>query len=198
MMTKTQKTEGTNATARRTSGVVATPRGRAGAGNRHRANALPFSGVLQAKLTIGPANDPFEQEADRVASEVMRMPNDTNGTSLQHTAGGIDQLVQRQCACKGTCDKCKKTQLNLKRVPGIANESAEVPTSVDAVLRSSGKPLDASTRAFMEPRFGYDFGQVRVHTDSAATQSARDVSALAFTVGNHIAFAGGQYDPGTA
>ena len=198
MMTKTQKTEGTNATARRTNGVVATPRDRAGAGNRHRANALPFSGVLQAKLSIGKANDPFEQEADRVASEVMRMPRDTTDTNVASMRHGAGPSIQRQCACKGSCDKCKKKQLSLKRVSGSQNESAEVPSSVNAVLLTSGEPLDAATRSFMEPRFGYDFGQVRVHTDAAAAKSAREVSALAFTVGNHIAFAGGQYRPGSA
>ena len=197
MLCATQKSRTTNTAPRRSGGVVGPQRNRDGAGNRHRANALPIPGVLQAKLTIGKANDPFEQEADRVASEVMQMPSETNVARVQHAASAGDR-VQRQCACGGACDKCKKKQLRLKRVPGGGHESAEVPSTVDAVLRSSGEPLDAATRSFMEPRFGYDFRQVRVHTDGAAAQSAREVSALAFTVGNHIAFAGGQYRRGSA
>ncbi len=197
MMTKSQTRQPaprTRAPGVGTGSVRSRSKSSVGPGNRHRANALPVPGVLQAKLTIGKANDPFEQEADRVASEVMRMPHETNVASVQHGAG---PSIQRQCACKGSCDKCKKKQLSLKRVSGSENQSAEVPTSVDAVLRKSGEPLDAATRSFMEPRFGYDFSPVRVHTNSAAARAARDVSALAFTVGNHIAFAAGQYRPGS-
>jgi outer membrane protein OmpA-like peptidoglycan-associated protein len=146
---------------------------------------------------VGKANDPFEHEADRVANEVMSMPSDTDAARPDHAVGG-EQLMQRKCACSGGCDKCKKKQLSLKRVSANASETAEVPSSVDHLLHSSGMPLDGATRAFMEPRFGYDFSHVRVHADSAAAQSTRDVSALAFTVGNHIAFAAGQYSPGSA
>ena len=50
----------------------------------------------------------------------------------------------------------------------------------------------------MEPRFGHDFGQVRVHTDSSAAESARAVDALAYTMGKDIVFARGQYAPHTS
>lgn len=73
-----------------------------------------------------------------------------------------------------------------------------VPPIVDEVLRAPGRPLDAATRAFMEPRFGHDFGGVRVHDDGAAATSARSVSARAYTVGNHIAFDTGEFRPDTA
>src|SRR5262249_51739086 len=63
------------------------------------------------------------------------------------------------------------------------------------VLRSPGRPLDASTRAFIEPRFGHDFSQVRVHTDTRAAESARSVNALAYTVGRNVVFGAGQYAP---
>ncbi len=72
-----------------------------------------------------------------------------------------------------------------------------VPPLVHDVLRSSGQPLDATTRAFMEPRFGHDFSEVRVHTDAHAAASARAVDALAYTVGNDVAFAQGQYAANT-
>ena len=58
-----------------------------------------------------------------------------------------------------------------------------------------GQPLDAQTRAFMEPRFGHDFGHVRVHTDAKATESARAVDALAYTVGQEVVFSAGRYAP---
>jgi hypothetical protein len=67
---------------------------------------------------------------------------------------------------------------------------------VHEVLRSPGQPLDAATRAYFEPRFGKDFSGVRVHTDAAAGQSARDVEAQAYTVGaDHLVFGAGRYVP---
>jgi hypothetical protein len=49
----------------------------------------------------------------------------------------------------------------------------------------------------MEPRFGHDFGDVRVHADERAAESAQALSALAYTVGSNIVFSRGQYTPGT-
>jgi hypothetical protein len=64
-------------------------------------------------------------------------------------------------------------------------------------LQSPGQPLDAGTRAFMEPRFRHDFSRVRVHSDARAAESARAVNALGYTVGRHIVFDAGQFAPGT-
>jgi hypothetical protein len=69
-----------------------------------------------------------------------------------------------------------------------------MPPSVGDVLGFPGEPLDSSLRLAMEPRFGHDFGRVRIHTDERAAQSASDVNALAYTVGRHIVFGTGQYD----
>jgi outer membrane protein OmpA-like peptidoglycan-associated protein len=71
------------------------------------------------------------------------------------------------------------------------------PPIVSEVLQADGQPLDQTTRAFMEPLFGHDFSQVRVHTDTQAAESARAVSALAYTVGRHAVFGEGQYVPAT-
>lgn len=68
---------------------------------------------------------------------------------------------------------------------------------VHDVLNSPGQPLDAATRAFFEPRFGQNFGFVRIHADQAASASANAVNALAYTVGSHIAFAASRYSPTT-
>lgn len=65
------------------------------------------------------------------------------------------------------------------------------PPIVHEVLRSPGQPLDASTRAFFEPRFGRDFSDVRVHTGSLATESAQAVHALAYAVGTKIVLGNG-------
>jgi Domain of unknown function (DUF4157) len=73
-----------------------------------------------------------------------------------------------------------------------------VPQVVHDVLGTSGRPLDAHTRAWMEPRFGHDFSGVRVHTDSRAAESARSVGALAYAVGQHVVFEDHQYAPHTS
>lgn len=111
-------------------------------------------------------------------------------------------LLQRKCACGGTpgvdgeCAECRKKRL--QRQPAGPTDSASVPSLVHEVLRSPGQPLDAATRAFMEPRFGHDFGRVRVHTNAQAAESARAVNAQAYTVGNNVVFAADRYEPGSA
>jgi hypothetical protein len=115
-------------------------------------------------------------------------------------------LIQRKCACGGTpgltgeCEECRKKKLQRKtQNSGFGSRNdVSVPPIVHEVLRSPGQLLDPATRAFMEPRFGHDFTKVRVHTDGRAAESARSVSALAYTVGSHVVFAPGQYQPVTA
>jgi hypothetical protein len=113
--------------------------------------------------------------------------------------------LQRKCACgstpgmSGECDECRRKGLAVQRKPqstevGVEGDSL-APQIVHEVLRTSGQQLDATTRAFMEPRFGHDFSQVRVHTDARAAESARAVNALAYTVGRHVVFETGQYAP---
>jgi outer membrane protein OmpA-like peptidoglycan-associated protein len=111
-------------------------------------------------------------------------------------------LLQRKCACGGTpgidgeCAECRKQRLQRRSI-GQAGPS-KVPSIVPDVLRSPGEPLDAAARAFMEPRFGHDFSQVRIHTDAKAAESAQVVNAVAYTVGSSIVFGRGQFAPQTA
>jgi uncharacterized protein DUF4157 len=110
-------------------------------------------------------------------------------------------VLQRKCACGGTlgptgeCEACRKKRLQRKSTnTGVEPQNdSKVPRIVHEVLRSPGQPLDAETRAFMEPRFGHDFSDVRVHTNSKATESAQAVNALAYTVGRDVVFGAGQY-----
>ncbi len=115
--------------------------------------------------------------------------------------------LQRACACGkhtaagGECAECaqKREQGLLQRAAIAAAPAPDVaPPIVHDVLRTPGQPLDEQTRAFVEPRFGQDFGDVRVHTDAQAAESARSVGALAYTVGNHVAFGAGQYQPSSS
>src|SRR5436309_893586 len=66
---------------------------------------------------------------------------------------------------------------------------------VTAPAGSGGQQLDPATRAFMEPRFGFDFSRVRIHADAEASDAARSVDAHAYTVGSDIVFGAGRYAP---
>jgi hypothetical protein len=112
------------------------------------------------------------------------------------------RLLQRTCACGGTpgldgeCAECRARRLQ-RAATGAVNVGVQAPGIVREVLGSGGRPLDRTTRAFMEPRFGHDFSRVRVHTDARAAESAGAVRAAAYTVGSDIAFASGRYRPET-
>lgn len=142
------------------------PRCRAGS----HAGASP---TLQAKLPIGEPNDPLERMADTVAEDVLRMPepNSELGNSQATQSGAINERLQMKPA-------------------NTASAGDSAPPIIHDVLRDPGQPLDASTRAFMEPRFGHDFSSVRIHADRRAEDAAQSVDALAFTVGPHIVFGG--------
>lgn len=80
-------------------------------------------------------------------------------------------------------------------VQGTSETAA--PPAVQEVLSSSGRPLDPATRGFMESRFGHDFGNVRIHADAKATESARQIDAAAYTSGSDIVFGEGRYETAT-
>lgn len=241
--------------------------------------------VVQAKLKIGQPGDKYEQEADRVAEQVMRMPEPK--TSQRATVGGqapdmriqrlcpeceeevhrqpmeeeeeeetlqtkpladqITPLVQRQIEPEEEEEEEEEASLQAKLADGALlqrqekepEEEEEEPIQTKLAkgvqvqrreeepekeeeepiqtkridnqtprgrsdladqirsLKGSGQPLPQSTCDFFEPRFGHDFGQIRVHTDDQAAETARAVNARAFTVGRDVVFGAGQYKPGT-
>ena len=87
----------------------------------------------------------------------------------------------------------KNSQLRRKTDQG--DESSKAPPIVHEVLRSAGRPLDAATRSFFEPRFQTDFSHVRVHADGRAAESTQAVNAVAYTVGHNLVFGQGRYAP---
>jgi hypothetical protein len=140
---------------------------------------------LQTKLRISEPGDVYEQEADRIADHVMRMP-----LSTAHLGSSVGQLQRQNSSDTGESHQ-----------QSIASSDASGPRTsqlIDSVLGSNGQLLDPETRAFMEPRFGQDFSHVRIHTGSRADESARAVQAKAYTLGNHVVFADGQYQPHTS
>lgn len=229
---------------------------------------------IQTKLTIGPADDEYEREADRVAGEVMRMPAPRADAALQRAPIAIQRMcpeceeeeravqrwigspdvqanlqvgtpaaplgqetdrmarpvtdmpalalappafppdtLQRKCAACGEgkipCPTCaEEGEEQAKAVfsgemptvhrqvaggvePLVPGETDHMEGELNA-SQGSGERLSPSVRAFFEPRFGLDFGHVRVHTGRHALETSRRIGALAFTHGSHIYFGAGQ------
>jgi Domain of unknown function (DUF4157) len=113
-------------------------------------------------------------------------------------------LLQRQCACGAhslggaECTTCKKRSGLIQRKEKNHLPINQASPRVHEVLRSSGHPLGASVRAAFEPQFGRSFGDVQIHTDAMAQESAGALNAKAYVVGRHIVFGSGQYQPGTS
>lgn len=150
-----------------------------------KTNSENNSVFFQPKLTINQPNDIYEQEADAVAEQVMRMPVNKN-ENIFFKPVSINS-IQRKCSA---CEDEEKLQMKSEG-GGVAGMTA--PTIVHEVINSGGQPLDKSTRSFMESRFGYNFGNVQIHNDSLAHKSSAGINALAYTHGNHIVFGAGQY-----
>ena len=118
------------------------------------------------------------------------------GHALQrkHIWGGTSGSSGKDQACRKN-RKAEMLQRKATHPSSFSSHPSEVPPIVHEVLRSSGQPLDSATRAFMEPRFGYDFSRVRMHADAKAAKSAGAINAAAYTVGSQVVFATGRYEP---
>ncbi|HEX8557064.1 MAG TPA: DUF4157 domain-containing protein, partial [Pyrinomonadaceae bacterium] len=145
--------------------------------------------LLQAKLRVSQPGDHFEREADSVAEQVMREPEPSPAALAPGGEGG------RAAEGEGAGGRPRLQAARAGAGQGAGDAAA--PPIVYEVLGAGGRPLDAEARAFFEPRFGLDFSQVRVHTDARAAESAREVGALAYTVGSDLVFGEGMYAPGT-
>ena len=95
-------------------------------------------------------------------------------------------------------DEVKKED-EVRRAPATASEAPAAEqydtSGVDSATRGGGRALDPALRHSMEARFGYDFSSVRLHDDPQAASAAAGVDAAAFTVGEHIVFGSGRFDP---
>jgi hypothetical protein len=232
------------------------------------------SRLIQAKLKVGKPNDTYEQEADRVADTVMRMPNplvqrqteEEDKAQAKPLEGAIAPFVQRQAeenkeetaqtkplaieitpwVQRQAAEEKKEEPVQMlqrqpaeekkeepvqmlqrqpaeekkeepvqmlqrqatedkKEEPVQAKEGIDGTTDVTPELenriqtmRGGGQSLSESSLAFFEPRFGYNFRNVRVHTDSQASEISLKLNAQAFTIGQDIFFSAGHYEPNTS
>jgi hypothetical protein len=179
---------------------------------------------VRPKLRIGAVDDPAEHEAERVANQVTRMTdrgNEVASPDVSMRSGA--EPVRRLCA---DCEQDLRRQpaedegrrredeveeipvrrqaadedelVEAKQAPGKAPASSSASAATIQALRGGGSPLPAAERAFFEPRFGRSFEDVRIHTGADADHAARSINARAFTFGHDVAFAGGEYGPGSS
>lgn len=171
----------------------------------------------RSKLTLGAPGDRYEQEADRIAEKVVSGQAGALGTTLT-----ISPLIQRQNESEEEDELQMKTvegsssraeasiqrqpeeeeeeQLQTKQAAPAAVKAAAAPSATQTAARvvaAGGRPLSRSDRSYFEPRFGHSLSHVRLHTGADAQSAARGINARAYTLGNHIAFAPGQYQPET-
>jgi hypothetical protein len=151
---------------------------------------LLHSGAIQARLHVSQPGDSDEIEADRIADQVVSAP--------------APATVHRKCSCPGgavSCPACQEEEV--EKAKGI-HRKANRPSNEDLSVRDDfvhslgpGQPLEPEVSDSMESRFGTDFKDVRVHTDSRAAASARSINAQAFTSGRNVVFGSNEYAPHT-
>ncbi|HEV7820316.1 MAG TPA: DUF4157 domain-containing protein, partial [Burkholderiales bacterium] len=107
------------------------------------------------------------------------------------------RVLQRACSGKscGDCESCRKKK-PLQR-EGASGRGGNVPTTynVSPALTQGGMHLPARLRQNLGPLYGSDFSTVRIHHDAVSHAAAREVNARAFTLGQHVHFAAGEYRP---
>jgi Domain of unknown function (DUF4157) len=135
-------------------------------------------GMIQAKLTVSQPGDKYEQEADHVADQVMRIPDGEVSKAISTVTSVQTRTVQRD-ASSGQ----------------LSAVTPDVQSKIENLRRSGGEPIPNMIREFMQPRLAVDMSQVRIHKSESAADLANKLRAKAFTVGNHIVFGRGQYKP---
>ncbi len=172
----------------------------AGPGNQAMARSLAGGGVVQTKLTVGPAGDSYEREADKVADAVTATP----AAAAQRQGPDEDDLqlsrIQRQ-----DLEDEELQMSRIRRSPGadelgIGPAGGDLDSTTESAIssaRGTGRSLDSSVRREMESSFGADFSSVRVHTGPESDSLNASMGAQAFTHGSDVFVRSGDYSPGS-
>jgi hypothetical protein len=135
------------------------------------------AGLAKPKIVVGATDDPLEAEADQTANQVLQANTVARWHGDIRSMGGPPQdgLIARTPA------------------PGEASPRSRPTDAPDGLLRhlGAGRPMDAPTRAFFEPRFDRELGDIRIHAGPGASAAASSVQAKAFTLGSDIVFGAG-------
>ena len=147
--------------------------------------------LVQRKLTIGEPGDKYEQEADRVASQIVKQIK----TPAPQQAGQ-SQRRQREEVAEEEEKLQMKPMLQLRAAVGGLKATADLETEIKQA-RGSGQSLADRIKLPMEQAFGADFSGVKIHTDAKSDKLNQSIQAKAFTTGQAIFFRQGEYDPGS-
>jgi hypothetical protein len=138
-------------------------------------NAQSF---IQPKLIIGRVGDRYEREADAMADKVVSRPENLHpSASILQPSSKIVQLEYLNRRSNGSPSTAGGIESRLQKTKG------------------SGRPLDTFIRSRMEPEFGANFSNVRIHTGNEAVDLSQDLGAEAFTHGSDVYFNKGKYNP---
>jgi hypothetical protein len=178
-----------------------------------------FNYPVQAKLTVGQPNDVYEQEADRVAEQVMKIPGETVGSQQSAVWKGQGTIQRKSGIPLTNASSCKEEDKDEQketikdnalskqitpliwrreersRLAETNDNSPNVTSNIEShilSLQGNGQPLPETFRSYFEPRFGHDFSDVRIHDGVHANETARAIDARAFTMGNDIIVGKGQ------
>jgi hypothetical protein len=168
---------------------------------RHPADA-GLGITVQPKLTIGEPGDPYEKEADKIASEVVRDMHASAGASNAPEDSGVsiqkkaleEEELQMKPSLSASAHSMPAVQLS--EDPGSGDAPADFESAVNAA-KGGGQSLDDQTSQKMGSAMGSDFSGVKVHTDSNSDHLSRSIQARAFTTGSDVFFRKGEYDPGS-
>ena len=169
-----------------------------------------ISGIgIQPKLEIGPPNDIYESEANRVSAQIIGMSEpavqrqaiDDELVQTSRTSERSRDVIQRQTQSQSPesldtspeGEELDGTVLLSRQGSSKVSSGADLSTGISQA-KGGGNPLSSQAQAYMGSRFGYNFGNVRVHTDNRADHLNRQIGASAFTLGNDIFFRSGRYD----
>lgn len=162
-------------------------------------------GNVQAKLEIGPVNDPYEQEADAMADHVMQSTPLTKTQAVGISAMGSQPPIQRAAAHESpslsdvqVVEEENGGTVQRRQKPGQQAGGSTLSQSALQHGASVGTSLPPSTRNWMEQRMNANFANVRIHHGEAAAQYSDAIQARAFTYGNDIYFNRGEYQPETS
>ena len=168
--------------------------------------------AVQMKMTVNKPGDKFEQEADSTATKVMRMPDPTTAPKDEKIQRQPDDKLQKKeedKLQKAPDEQIQKADLNQEKLQKAPDEKLQrksgagapaVAASTQTAIQNKttgGQPLSNDVRSYMEPRFGADFGNIRIHSDPESARLSNHLSARAFTYQNHVFFSRDQYQPGT-
>ena len=151
--------------------------------------------LLQPRLRVGAAGDRHEQQADQMASDVVRRLWEK---PVELADGADAERLNANAAQRGAPLPVARTIQAKSQGPIVGLEGGDLDADTDARIRNAtgkGNALDPTLRRSMEDGFGADFSNVRVHNDGTSHELNDRIQAKAFTTGNDIFFGSGGYDP---